>query len=183
MLTKIDEPGADLLSNVVVRSWKEHHRGFIAAMEKEQAMMTVMFILVGFTTVFIVFVVFYMIISHKSKDIGVLRSIGVSGSEIIYLFSFFAFLIGLLGSLVGTFFGWLFLSKINEIESWLFEQLEFQLWDRSIYAIGDIPNNLDLSTIIVVIISAIVACLLGAILPSWQGSKLNPIESLQVSQL
>jgi lipoprotein-releasing system permease protein len=183
MLTKIDEPGADLLSNVVVRSWKEHHRGFIAAMEKEQAMMTVMFILVGFTTVFIVFVVFYMIISHKSKDIGVLRSIGVSGSEIIYLFSFFAFLILLFCSLVSTFFGWLFLSKINEIESWLFEHLEFQLWDRAIYAIGEIPNNLDLSTLIVIVISAIVACLLGAILPSWQGSKLNPIESLQVSQL
>jgi lipoprotein-releasing system permease protein len=178
-----EKPGADLLVNVVVRSWKEHHRGFIAAMEKEQVMMTVMFVLVGLTTVFIVFVIFYMIISHKSKDIGVLRSIGVSGRDIIYLFSYFAFLIGFLGSVAGTFFGWMFLVKINEIESWLFKHFEFQLWDRTIYAIGDIPNTLDLGTLIVIIISAITACLLGGILPSWQGSKMNPTEALQVNQL
>jgi len=145
--------------------------------------MTLMFILVGLTTVFIVFVVFYMIISHKSKDIGVLRSIGVSKTNVIHLFTFFAFLMGLSASLVGAFFGWLFLSKINEIESWLFEHFGFQLWNRTIYAIGDIPNNVEIRMLSVIIMSAIIACLLGALLPSWKGSKLNPIDALQVSRL
>ncbi|GAF85136.1 unnamed protein product, partial [marine sediment metagenome] len=70
MEEKSSEKKTGLLEKVTVQSWKDYRRAFIAAMEKEQTMMTVMFALVGITTVFIVFVVFYMIVSHKSKDIG-----------------------------------------------------------------------------------------------------------------
>ena len=180
---KGSEKQAYLLEKVTVQSWKEYRRAFIAAMEKEQTMMTAMFGLVGITTIFIVLVVFYMIISHKSKDIGILKSIGVSNVNIIILFSGFAFLVGLLGSGVGVFAGWLFLLKINRIEDWLLERFGFQLWDRTIYAIGDIPNQVDAKVLAVIILSAIVACLVGALVPSWQAAKQKPIETLQVTQL
>jgi lipoprotein-releasing system permease protein len=152
-------------------------------MEKEQTMMTVMFAFVGITTVFIVFVVFYMIISHKSKDIGILKSIGVSNTDIIELFSGFAFLVGLFGSGVGLFAGWLFLLKINRIEKWLFERFDFQLWDRTIFAIGDIPNQVDPTVLGAIVLSAIIACLVGSLVPSWQAATSKPIETLQVNQL
>ena len=180
---KAGEKQANLLDTVTVQGWKDYRRAFIAAMEKEQTMMTVMFAFVGITTVFIVFVVFYMIISHKSKDIGILKSIGVSNADIIELFSGFAFLVGLLGSGAGLFAGWLFLLKINPIEKWLFERFDFQLWDRTIYAIGDIPNQMKLGVLVVIVLSAIVACLAGALLPSWQAATSKPIETLQVNQL
>lgn len=180
---KAGQDQAYLLDTVTVQSWKEYRRAYIAAMEKEQTMMTMMFGLVGITTVFIVLVVFYMIISHKSKDIGVLKSIGVSNTNIVQLFAGFAFLVGLLGSAMGTLSGWLFLSKINQIESWLFEHFRFQLWDRTIYAIGDIPNQVEFKVLAVIILSAIVACLAGALIPSWQAARLRPVETLQVSLL
>ena len=180
---KAGEKQAYLLKNVTVQSWKEYRRGSIAAMEKEQTMMTVLFALVGITTVFIVFVVFYMIISHKSKDIGILKSIGVSNGNIIKLFSGFAFLVGISGSAVGLFSGWLFLLKINRIEDWLFARFGFQLWDRTIYAIGDIPSQVDAKVLAVIVFSAIAACLVGALVPSWQAAKQKPVETLQVSQL
>jgi lipoprotein-releasing system permease protein len=174
---------AELLDTVTVQSWKDYRREFIAAMEKEQTMLTIMFALVGVTTVFIVFVVFYMIVSHKSKDVGILKSIGVSKVDVIELFSCFAFLMGLFGSAVGVFGGWLFLLKINRIEDFLFEHFGFQLWDRTMYAIGDIPSAIDLKVLVVIIVSAIGACLAGAFLPSWQAAKLEVVETLQVSQL
>jgi lipoprotein-releasing system permease protein len=180
---KRGEKQAELLDTVTVQSWKDYRRKFIAAMEKEQTMLTIMFALVGVTTVFIVFVVFYMVVSHKSKDVGILKSIGVSNVDIIELFSCFAFLIGLLGSAVGVFAGWLFLLKINETENLLFEHFGFQLWDRTMYAIGDIPSAVDLKVLGVIVVSAIAACLAGAFLPSWQAAKLEPVETLQVSQL
>ena len=180
---KAGEKQANLLDIVTVQSWKDYRRASIAAMEKEQTMMTVMFGLVGITTVFVVLVVFYMIVSHKSKDIGILKSIGVSNANIIQLFSGFAILVGLLGSGVGAFAGWLFLLKINRIEDLLFEHFGFQLWDRTIYAIGDIPNQVELKVLVVIIASAIAACLAGAVLPSWRAAKLEPVETLQVSQL
>jgi len=180
---KSGEKQSNLLEKVTVQSWKNYRRAFIAAMEKEQTMMTVMFALVGITTVFIIFVVFYMLISHKSKDIGILKSIGVSNTNIIKLFSGFAFLVGLLGSGVGLFAGWLFLLKMNRIEDWLFEHFKFQLWDRTIYAIGDIPNQMEFKVLVVIIVSAIASCLAGALVPSWQAARATPVETLQVSQL
>ena len=177
------EKQAELLDAVTVQSWRDYRRAFIAAMEKEQTMMTVMFALVGVTTVFIVFVVFYMIVSHKSKDIGILKSIGVSKRDIIGLFSGFAFLVGLLGSGAGVFCGWLFLLKINRIEDLLYEHFKFQLWDRTIYVIGDIPNRMEFDVVAVIVLSAIAACLAGAIVPSWEAARLEPVEALRVSRL
>ncbi len=174
---------AELLNKVTVQSWQDYRRQFIAIMEKEQTMMAVMFALVGITTVFIVFVVFYMIVSHKSKDIGILKSIGASNVDIVELFSGLSLLVGVLGSGLGLLAGWMFLLKMNRIESWLFEHFKFQLWDRMIYAIGDIPTQVEISVLAVIVVSAIVACLAGALLPSWKAAGLNPVESLQVSQL
>ncbi len=172
-----------LLKRVRVESWKEYRRETIAAMEKEQVMVTFMFALVGITTVFIVFVVFYMIVSHKSKDIGILKSVGVSSGNVVGLFLYFAFLVGILGSAMGTLGGWAFLKNINRIEGWLYERFGFQLWDRSIYAIGAIPDQISPRVLAVIIICAIAACLAGAFLPSRRASRMEPVESLQVSQL
>jgi lipoprotein-releasing system permease protein len=172
-----------LLEAVTVESWKANRREFIAAMEKEQTMMIVLFALVGVTTVFVVFVVFYMIVSHKSKDIGILKSVGVSNTNLIRLYLGFAFLVGVFGSIVGVLGGWLFLLKINRIEDWLFERFGFQLWDRTIYAIGDIPSRVHFEVLAIIVLSAIAACLAGALIPSWQAARLRPVETLQVTQL
>ena len=161
-----DRPNAELLSQVRVQNWKEHRREFIAGMEKEQMMLTAMFALVGLTTVFIVFVVFYMIVSHKTRDIGVLKSIGASSGSVVALFLGFAAMLGAAGAVLGIAGGLLFLRNINGIEEWLFERFGFQLWNRTIYAIGEIPHRTDLTMILVVACCAILACLAGAVLPS-----------------
>jgi len=174
---------AYLLDMVSVQSWKTNRRELIAAMEKEEAIMIVMFVFVGIVTVFIVLVVFYMVISHKSKDIGVLRSVGASGADIMGLFSGFAFLVGLVGGGIGVLGGWVFLLKINDLEDWLFERFGFQIWDRTLFAIGDIPNQVSARVVGVIVASAIAACLIGAAVPSWQAVRLRPVETLQVNQL
>lgn len=180
---KSGQKGADLLSNVMVESWKGHQRGAIAPMETEQTMMMVAFGMLGIINVFIVLVVFYMIIGHKSKDIGILKSIGVANRDIVELFLGFAFLVGVCGSAIGTGGGIVFLAKINQIERWLYNHYGFQLWNRMMYAIDDIPNKIEFEAIAVIVVSAIAACLVGALIPSWQAARLEPVETLQVSQL
>jgi lipoprotein-releasing system permease protein len=175
---RTDAQDSFLLDGVLVQDWKEHRRAFIAPMEKEQVLLSLMFILVGVTTVFIVFVVFYMIVSHKRKDVGVLKSLGTSNVSILALFSGFAFVIGCLGSGVGVVVAWLFLSKINWIEGLLFERFGFQLWDRSIYAIGDIPNRVEFHVLAIIVGCAILSCLLGALFPAFSAARLRPVETL-----
>jgi len=178
-----NEKYAHLLENVSVQSWLDYRRSSIAPMEKEQTMLIFLFLMLAVITVFVVFVVFYMIISHKSKDIGILKSIGVSNANVVILFMTFAAFVGAIGSALGTAGGCAFLTKINNMEDWLFDRFGWQLWDRSVYAIGDIPNNIDFGILAVIILSAMAASLTGALLPTVQSAGRKPAEILQVNQL
>jgi lipoprotein-releasing system permease protein len=172
----------NLLDAVSVQDWRTYRRAVIAPMEQEQLILSLMFVLVGITTVFIVFVVFYMLVNNKRKDIGVLKSVGASNTGVLALFQGFAFSIGFLGSCVGVLVAWLFLTKINRIEQWSYEHLGIQLWDRTIYVIGDIPNHVDLSVVTVIVSCAILACLVGALVPSYLAVRLRPVETLHAGR-
>jgi len=178
-----DRQYASLLENVSVQSWIDNRRSVIAPMEKEQTMLTLLFGMLGIITVFVIFVVFYMIISHKSKDIGILRSIGVPGRGVVELFTYFAVIVGTIGAGIGAAAGCGVLGKANEIENWLFAKFGFQIWDRSIYAIGDIPNNIEPRVLAVIILSAVAASVVGALVPSIQAARKRPAEALQVNSL
>lgn len=178
-----DKPGGELFSNVRVQSWLQNRRSVIAPMEKEQTMMTMLFLMLGVITVFIVFVVLYMIISHKSKDIGILKSMGSSMSNILGIFLLFSVFIAMIGSGIGGVSGWIFLYKINDLEDWLYAHHGWQLWDRTVYAIGDIPNHIEPEVLGVIIGSAVLACMVGAVVPGLQAARKKPVQSLQVNQL
>jgi lipoprotein-releasing system permease protein len=179
---KAGAPNSSLLDTVNVQSWKEYRRAVVAPMEQEQLMLSLMFTLVGITTVFIVFVVFYMVVNSKKKDIGVLKSVGASNAGVLSLFQGFAFGVGLVGSCVGVLFGWLFLTRINQIEQFCYEHFGIQLWDRTVYVIGAIPNHVDLSALAVIMSGAILACLIGALVPSYLAVRLRPVETLHAGR-
>ncbi len=181
--SRTDSKYANLLENVNVESWIENRRQIIAPMEKEQTMLILLFMMLGVITVFVILVVFYMIISHKSKDIGILKSVGVSNFNIIRVFLRFAMIIGIIGAAIGSAAGCGFLVKINDLEAWLFEHYNWQLWDRSVYAIEDIPNDIEWEVLMIIIFSALAASLVGSFLPSYQAARRQPAEILQVNQL
>jgi len=180
---KADAPNSSLLDGVNVQSWKEYRRAVVAPMEQEQLMLSMMFTLVGITTVFIVFVVFYMVVNSKKKDIGVLKSVGASNTGVLSLFQGFAFGIGLIGSCIGILFGWLFLTRINRIEQFCYEHFGLQLWDRTVYMIGAIPHDVDPSALAVIMSCAILACLIGALVPSYLAVRLRPVETLHAGRM
>ncbi|MHC4617922.1 MAG: ABC transporter permease [Planctomycetota bacterium] len=174
---------ANLLANVRVQSWKTHNRALVAIAETQETFMIVIFGMIGIITVFIVFVVFYMIVSHKSKDIGILKSVGVSDGSVLALFLGFGLLVGIVGSGLGAVAGWQYLANIEQIEHWFSEYLEFRFWHGGDGDMGDIPNQISVTVLVVVLVSVIVGCLFGAVIPSWQAARLKPIEALQVTQL
>lgn len=178
-----DSDEAKLLEQVRVQSWQENRRARIAAVEKEQNMLILLFLMLGVITVFIIFVIFYMIVGHKSRDIGILKSVGVSNISVWCIFLNYAAMIGILGAVVGVAAGVLFLNHINSIEDLLFDRFGFQLWNRSIYAIGEIPSTLRLSVLAGVSAAAVGACLLGALIPALQAARKQPAKVLQVNQM
>lgn len=177
------QPYTDLLSAVRVQTWQQNRREFIGPMEKEQLMLTLLFLMLGIVTIFIIFVVFYMIIGHKTRDLGVLKSIGMPTPSVAAVFLGFAAIVGLIGSIIGITSGSLFLWKINAMENWLYDHYGWRIWDRGIYAIDQIPNAIEWPLLAVVAGCAVAACLLGAIVPSIQAAIKSPVRVLQVSQL
>jgi ABC-type lipoprotein release transport system permease subunit len=178
-----DSQSAELLENVDIQSWRTYRREVIAPIEHEKMLMIAVFAMIAVITVFIVLVVFYMIVAHKIKDIGILKSLGAVGSGIMQLYLIFAAMVGLSGSAVGATLAVLFLNYINPIEQWLYENFEFQLWNRRVYAIGDIPNKIETSTVAVIIVSAIIVCLVGALIPCIKAARQQPVNTLQVTQI
>jgi lipoprotein-releasing system permease protein len=177
-----DKPYADMLDSVQVLTWQQDRREWIAPMDKEKMMLALLFLMLGVVTVFIICVVFYMIIGHKSRDLGILKSVGMPSPAVAAVFLGFAGIVGMIGVFLGAAGGCLFLWKINDMENWLYEHYSWRLWDRSIYAIDQIPNTIEWSMLAVVAISAIGACLIGAMIPSLQAAFKSPVRILQVSQ-
>jgi len=178
-----DPTAINLFKNVNVQDFKGYKRESIAPMEKERAMMLMLFLMVGLITVFIIFVIFYMLIGKKNKDIGILKSIGASRFGITLVFLRYAVLIGIAGAAIGTAAGLIFLDYINDLEGWLFYKFGFQLWNREIYAIGDIPNNTGVALPIAVAAAAIIACLLGAAVPTIKAARQNCVDILRVNNI
>lgn len=178
-----DPTTINLFKNVSVQDFKSYKRETIAPMEKERAMMLMLFLMVGLITVFIIFVIFYMLIGKKNKDIGILKSIGASRRGIMCVFLRYAVLIGVVGAAIGTAAALVFLDYINDLESWLFYKFGFQLWNREIYAIGDIPNNTGAALPVAVAAAAIIACLLGALLPTFRAARQNCVDVLRVNSV
>jgi len=180
---KAGAPNAGLLDTVSVQDWRTYRRAVVAPMEQEQLMLSLMFVLVGITTVFIVFVVFYMIIHSKKKDIGVLKSVGASNTSVLSLFQGFACGVGLLGSWAGVVLGWLFLTRINQVEQWTYEHFGWQIWDRTVYVIGEIPHQVEPGVVATIVLGAVLACMLGALVPSYLAVRLRPVETLHAGRL
>jgi len=174
---------SELLKNVLVQSWKDYSRDEIAPLEKEQVMITVLFCMVGVITIFIIFVIFSMLVGAKTKDIGILKSFGASDVDIAYVFLTVSTLIGAIGSGLGASAGLLFLEYINRIEHFFMEHFGLALWDRSMYSIEAIPNQLNMLVLSIIIASAILACVAGALLPAMRASGKKPVETLQVTQI
>jgi lipoprotein-releasing system permease protein len=176
------KPYAEMLNAVQVLTWRQDRREWIAPMDKEKMMLALLFMMLGVVTVFIICVVFYMIIGHKSRDLGILKSVGMSSPAVAAVFMGFAGIVGVIGTVIGTAGGWLFLWKINAMENWVYDHYGQRIWDRSIYAIDQIPNTVEWSMLAVVAVSAIGACLIGAMIPSLQAASKSPVRILQVSQ-
>jgi lipoprotein-releasing system permease protein len=175
--------GANLFKNVNVQDFKSYKRDTIAPMEKERAMMLLLFLMVGLITVFIIFVIFYMIIGRKNKDIGILKSIGASVLGIMLVFLRYAVLIGIVGSAIGIAAALIFLDNVNDLEHLLYDKFGFQMWNREIYAIGEIPNRTGVALPLEVAAAAVIACLLGACWPTIKAARQNCVEILRVNNI
>jgi len=164
---------------VRVMNWQQRHATLLNAVEKEKGLLVLLFAIISVVAIAMIGVIFYMIVLEKTRDIGTLRALGASQSGISAIFLGYGLAIGIVGALLGVSLAAGIVWNLNEIQDVLFQWFGFKMWDPRIYYFERIPNKLNPREVTVIVIMAIASSVLGAIVPAWKASRLNPVEALR----
>jgi lipoprotein-releasing system permease protein len=129
--------------------------------------------------IFLIFCIFYMIVVEKTRDIGIIKSVGATPGGVAGIFLGYGATIGVIGSGLGLLFGYLIVSNINTLHDWLGRVLGVQVWDPEVYAFDTIPNTMDAKETSVIVAIAVVSSILGAMVPAVVAARKNPVEALR----
>jgi len=167
------------LDPIRVETWEERQGSFLAAVEHEKVLLLFLFGIISLVAVFLIFCIFYMIVAEKTRDIGILKSIGASSGGVAMIFLGYGLVIGIIGGALGLMFGYLVIHNINAIHEWLGQQFHIVVWDPKTYLFDTIPNQISAENAIWIVSIAVVSSVLGATLPALRAARLQPVESLR----
>jgi lipoprotein-releasing system permease protein len=169
-----------LLSGVGVETWEERQRAYIEAVEKEKILVTILFTVISLVAVVLIGCIFYMIVSHKTRDIGTIKSLGASSHGVAGIFLGFGLAVGVVGSFLGTVSAVVFVRYINELQDALARlNPDLQVWSRTVYVFDRIPNTVDPIEVLWIVGVALAASMLGALIPAILAGRVWPVEALR----
>lgn len=177
---KPDALEVGMLANVGIQTWEEMQATYISAIEKEKFLVLIMFGVISIVAVFMIFCVFHMIVQEKTRDIGIIKSLGGSAAGVSAVFLAYGAAIGLVGCVFGSMLGISFIDHINEIQDWLARlNPEWRVWSPETYSFDRIPSAWKWSEVIGIGILSIVSALLGALVPAVRAGRTWPVETLR----
>lgn len=162
-----------------IATWEQLMKRLLDTVRNEKNLMAFLFGIVSVVAVILILVIFYMIVLEKTRDIGILRALGASRMGVASIFLTYAGAIGVVGSVVGTIVGVLFVFYINELHAWMGRNFGIVIWDRRVYFFDRIPNTVDPVEITWIVLAAIVASVIGAAIPAWLAARVDPVQSLR----
>ena len=104
---------------VTIQTWEEMQADFIGPVEKERMLMWILFSIVYIVCAALVLAIMWSIVQEKTRDIGILRSIGATRRGIIGIYLLYGLIIGIIGGVLGFFLGWLITYYIDDIHDML----------------------------------------------------------------
>jgi lipoprotein-releasing system permease protein len=188
----------DLPYNFSIRSIEDDHRNLFAALKWEKIIMTVIVFLFIIAALVGVIVSTANVIRSRKKDIGILKSIGVSDQEILIVFTLIGFISGLIGTILGVSFGIFISMKLeviiaglefifNGVGRFYCEHLGTCFWSRielmprDVYYFDHMPVSIDARFLHPLSILSIFLSGMAALIPAWAAGKLQPIDIIRSS--
>lgn len=166
-------------SYVQVNSWRDTQGPLLAAVQMETTILNVLLFMIIAVAGFGILATFFMIVVEKTRDIGVLKSLGAPGSGIASIFLGYGVLLGSVGSGAGVICGLLFVWKINEIARILEWFTGREVFDPTVYYFDSIPTVIHPFTIVWVSIGAVLIAIMASVLPSLRAARMHPVEALR----
>jgi len=161
------------------RDWKEFFPAFFQALKSERIMMFVLLTMIMVVAAFAIVATLVMMIMEKSSDIAILKAMGAQDASIERIFAIEGTLIGLVGTALGVVAGISVTAQIAWVQSQIEAVTGIDTLPASVYQFSTLPAELDASQIAVAVGIAMVLALGATLLPSRQGSRLDPVEALR----
>lgn len=154
-----------------VRTWMDLNRNLFSALKLEKLAMFIILALIVVVACFNIVSTLIMVVMEKTKDIGILKSIGATNRSIMAIFTLEGFLVGAIGTFLGVAGGLGI--------SYLLEKYQFIQLPRDIYYIDRFPVDVQFGDTLVIVVAALFISLLSCVYPAWQASRLNTVDALR----
>jgi lipoprotein-releasing system permease protein len=116
---------------------------------------------------------------QKTREIGIMKALGASSGQIIWVFLAQGMFVGFLGNATGLGVGLGVLHYRNVFREWLSARLGIEIFPPSIYEFNGIPAEVVVGDVAGICLSAFVICSIAALVPAWIASRLDPVKALR----
>jgi lipoprotein-releasing system permease protein len=120
-----------------------------------------------------------ILVKNKTREIAILKSIGVLNKSITKIFFLVGLIIGTSATLFGVIIGVIFSIYIENFRSFLSDIFNISLFPEEIYFLSKMPSEINFSSILIISISSILITALVSIFPAIKASKLEPVKALK----
>ena len=122
--------------------------------------------------------ILYMVVLEKTRDIGILLSMGATSPGIVGIFLFYGGMLGLLGTLLGVLFGLEVVWNLDAIIRFLESLFNVRLFPPEIYEFQHMPTYYEAGDIVSLAVATFAWCLLASLLPALRAARLDPLKCL-----
>ena len=169
----------ELAERYLLWSWKERTAAFLDALDLERRVMFIILSLIVLIAAMNIISGLVMLVKNKGRDIGILRSLGLTRSSILRVFFICGSLIGVVGTVLGVIIGMLFVTYINEIQ-WLVEYvIGSSVWNEEIRFLTQVPAKLRIEDVVFALVVSLSISFVITIFPARKAANLDPAEALK----
>ena len=168
-----------IFNDQYVYTWADLNKSFFGALKVERNVMFIILTLIIIVAAFNIISGLTILVKNKTKEIAILRTLGISKSSVAKIFFLIGFTIGFLATATGVTIGILFSFYIEEIRILITSLFNVQLFPEEIYFLSKMPAEINLKYILIVSVFSLIITFLATIFPSLAAAKLDPIKALK----
>ncbi len=160
-------------------TWIDQNKQLFDAIRTER---NVMFFLLLFIVIVAAFGIMNTLITvtvQKTREIGIMKALGATTPQIIWVFLSQGMIVGLFGNVSGLALGMTLIRYRNEFRDWLGRVLHIQIFPAEIYQFSAIPAKVVPHDVAIICLSAFAICSLAALVPAWAAARLDPVTALR----
>jgi lipoprotein-releasing system permease protein len=165
--------------HVAVQTWEGKQGALLAAINIEKGILNVLLFLIIAVAGFGILAIFSMIVTEKTRDIGILKALGASNGGVMKIFLSYGLLLGVVGAGLGSILGITLTQNINAVEHWLGELTGKKIFDPKVYYFTEIPTDIQAWTVFLVNVGAVLIAVLFSVLPAFRAAMLHPVRALR----